>query len=67
MDHSASAVGALRGDQEYYTLSASLSRKVLGDSELTLFANFRDLSGASGTGSASSDSAVIGLSLNHNF
>ena len=67
MDHSTSAVGALRGDREYYTLSASLSRKVLGDSELTLFANFRDLSGASGTGSASSDSAVIGLSLNHNF
>jgi hypothetical protein len=67
MDHSTSAVGAWRGDREYYTLSASLSRKVLGDSELTLFANFRDLSGASGTGSASSDSAVIGLSLNHNF
>jgi len=67
MDHSTSAVGALRADREYYTISASLSRKVLGDSELTLFANFRDLSGASATGSASSDSAVIGLSLNHNF
>ena len=68
MDHSTSAVGALRGDREYYTLSASLSRKVFGDSELTLFVNSRELlSGASGTGSASSDSAAIGLSFNHSF
>ncbi len=67
MDHSTSAVGALRGDREYYTINASLSRKVFEDSDLSLFVNFRDLSAASGTGSASSDSTVIGLSLNHKF
>ena len=67
LDQSTSAVGALRGDRKYYSIGASLSRKVFEDSDLSLFAHFRDLSGESGTGSSSSDSVVIGLSLNHNF
>ncbi len=52
------------GDRDYFTVDLSVARTVFKDSELSLFANYRTLTENEGY---SSESVLVGISLNHNF